>query len=186
MSAGSLYCDACRMPLPSTKKSHLEQHIKSSKHLRARERLDDLRDQREKRLSIFEEPSAVEIGPAPETAASTEEKLSLDLFRRGVVRALLVAGIPLSKVNILLVYLVMFLFVLYLFLASFAQPKVDEHPDFRGLLERVRGGFVGGSETLAPCLAHVYRDEIKRLKQELLPPQTLKSGPLKVCGVIMV
>ena len=87
-----LFCLCCREEL-SLKKSSLQLHIKSLKHVRSKELLS-LKQQRQADILKSLEKYDKEFHPAGETLPD-----STRVFRVKVVTALLKAGVPLSKVD---------------------------------------------------------------------------------------
>ena len=92
VSNKKLFCSGCREEL-SLKKSTIELHIKSTKHLKGKERLE-AKEKREKDIAKALQQYDLEVHPSGETLP-----LSTCIHRVNVVTTLMKAGIPLSKVD---------------------------------------------------------------------------------------
>ena len=93
-SSNKLFCKACREQL-SLKKSTIELHIKSVKHIKGKERLL-LKEKHQLDIVASLRAYDKEVHPAGETLPDTTR-----VHRVNVVTVLLKAGIPLSKLDIL-------------------------------------------------------------------------------------
>ena len=92
VSNGKLFCRACREEL-ATKKSSLDSHIKSHKHLNGKRRLES-KDKEEADILAALKAYDTQVHPAGESLPD-----STRIYRVKVVMTMLKAGVPLSKID---------------------------------------------------------------------------------------
>lgn len=146
-----LFCNACREPL-ALKKSVIDHHIASQKHLKGKEKVAS-REKRERdiveSLRLYDRT----VHPVGETLPD-----EMRVYRVKVVTAMLKAGIPLSKVNVL-----------------------------RDLLEEY-GLSLTSSSNLADLLPFILQSELDHIKKEINGRyvSVIFDGTTHVCEAMVV